>query len=139
MIRRLLNKLFTAHRRPAKVAAVRREIAPDPETRAEIGVPPTREGLDFAVDAYEPDDNWSFQIFVSEGAEFYFGTQVFKSLEGRFASIPGISRVHHMDREVFIVKTDLSREALTDAIWSCILDASCVTDQPTTSDELEEN
>jgi hypothetical protein len=84
--------------------------------------------LDFAVDEYLPNIDWPYQLFITEGAESYFGTDVFKSLEARFASIPGIDRVHHEDREVFIIKTGLPRDKLAEALWSHILSASEATE-----------
>jgi hypothetical protein len=129
MFTQLLSRLYSALARPARAPHVRRVILPDQEIRSDIGITPTREGLDFAVENYELDRSWDFVVNLSESAEFCFGTEVFKSLEGRFSTIPRIDRVVHEDREVFIVKTKLTKEELVEAIWTCVLRASEATAQ----------
>lgn len=63
------------------------------------------------------DPGWDYRLWVEEWAEPYLGAKQFASLERRFASTPGVAEVAHMDREVFLIKSQLDAEQLRDLLW----------------------
>lgn len=75
----------------------------DFDIRDEYGFPPK---IDDFFGEIEPtgspnDPGWDFRLWVEEWAEPYLGAGPFDSLERRFASTPGVSKVAHIEREVF--------------------------------------
>lgn len=104
--------------------ATKRSIPPDSEIRAEIGVPPSRKGLDHSVERCERDGDWDYRVYLTEGAEFYFGSEVFDALGRYFRDVEGVTDVHHMDREVYILRSRLPQDQLADHVWEAILRAS---------------
>jgi hypothetical protein len=97
---------------------------PDANVRAEYGFPPKIE--DFFGDVSSATaDGWDYQLWLEEWAELYLGGEEFASLEKRFASTPGVSRVAHMDREIFLIETEqLTPEQIRQAFWQHFLEAA---------------
>jgi hypothetical protein len=122
-----MNRLFgwLFKKRPLESRGVaNRVILPDEELRSEIGVPPTRERLAFSVTRCDHDGDWDYRIYLTEGAEFYFGSEVFSTLEEKFREIVGVAGVRHLDREVFLVRSAMSQAQLQDCLWEEILRAA---------------
>lgn len=76
--------------------------------------------LDVAADPSEVD-GFHWHVWVDELAESVLGTEAYESLEGRMAAIPGVERVVHEDREVFLVEApSIDRDALVEAVRALI-------------------
>ena len=91
----------------------------DFELRAEFGFPPKIDdffgGIQRTGAPHEP--GWDYHLWVEEWAEAYLGSEQFASLERRFGSTPGVSKVAHIDREVFVIKSRLNAEQLRELLW----------------------
>jgi hypothetical protein len=60
---------------------------------------------------------WNYRLWLDESAEAFLGSTIFGSLAARFAGIPGVYRVVHADREVFLFKADFELEPLRELLW----------------------
>ncbi len=97
---------------------------PDTSVRAEYGFPPKIDDF-FGEVSPATEDGWNYQLWLEEWAELYLGGEEFASLEKRFASTPGVSRVAHMDREVFLIETEqLTPAQIRQAFWQHFLQAA---------------
>jgi hypothetical protein len=96
----------------------------DTNIRAEYGFPPKIDDF-FGEVSSTTADGWNYQLWLEEWAELYLGGEEFASLDKRFASTPGVSRVTHMDREVFLIKTgQLTPGQIRQAFWQHFLEAA---------------
>ena len=123
-MKRFFAKLFSQPRSAAPHAARREQSRPvDPTVRAAYGFPPRID--DFFGEAEPADEHgWTYSLWVEEWAESYLGSDEFTSLERRFASVPGIERVAHIDREVFLIQTSLGAEQVRQFLWPQFIDAA---------------
>lgn len=97
---------------------------PDASVRAKYGFPP-KIGDFFGEISSAMADGWDYQLWLEEWAELYLGGEEFSSLEKRFASTPGVSRVTHMDREIFLIETErLTPDQIRQAFWQHFLEAA---------------
>ncbi len=97
---------------------------PDADVRAEYGYPP-KIGDFFGEVSPAPEKGWNYELWLEEWAELYLGGKEFASLEKRFATTPGVSKVAHMDREVFLIKTgQLTPQQIRQAFWQHFLEAA---------------
>ena len=71
---------------------------------------------------YHPD--YDFVISINEGAEETLGREAFGSLQERFSKVPGVKKVIHEDREIFLVKVEnLDAQTLRRQFWQVIVKA----------------
>jgi hypothetical protein len=110
----------TAH----PVASEQQELFAD--IREYWGYPPKRDQvLEEIFSGDQVGGDWDYAVHIHEGAEQYLGSELFLGLEKRFASVPGVDKCKHEDREVFLIRAKtLSVDALRSGCWTQFLQAA---------------
>lgn len=68
---------------------------------------------------------WDYAIHIHAGTEQYLGTALFKSMEKRIASIPGIDKCLQKDKQLFLISSQTySAEILIELFWREFLHAA---------------
>jgi len=90
------------------------------DTRECWDYPPKKDDvLEAILPGDEVGGGWDYAVHIHEGAEQYLGSEQFLTLEGRFASVPGVDECKHEDREVFLIRAKaLTADELSEACWT---------------------
>jgi hypothetical protein len=123
-MRKLIQILFASLIVISSIAYAGVPEGADELIRNDMGYPPKIEECGFEVEATD-EGSWTYIVEIFDGAEYYLGTKIFNSLEKRFSRVPGIKKVKHEDRDMFLVRSKgLSQEQLRKALWEEFLKAS---------------
>ncbi len=90
------------------------------------GYPPPKEiVIEEVVHGEQVPQDWDFAIHLHEASEQYLGIELFVSLENRVASIPGVDRCLHEDREVFLISSkNYQPDIMAELFWREFLHAA---------------